>query len=135
MPRSHARICRNSGNSWSIWSRQAITLDEVEPESSAWATLLQQTLASHYPAQSTGVEVVRARRAMLPPEVDDLQVQLVPALFREGPLQVLLRLHNVLAAGQAPAVSEAVDVCIHREGGLAEGLGDADGSGLVADAG
>lgn len=65
---------------------------------------------------------------------DDLQVQLVPALAGEAFLQVALGLDNVLSLAEFPALGEAVDVGVHREGGHAEGLGHDHGCRFVADA-
>lgn len=63
-----------------------------------------------------------AGRAELTAKIDDLLVQVVPALPREEAFQVFLGLDHVLAVGQPPAVGEAVDVGVDGEGGLPEGL-------------
>ena len=53
---------------------------------------------------------------------DDLQVELVPLVLWEEPLGVALGLLHVLPVGEIPAVHQAVDVGVDREGRDAEGL-------------
>src|SRR3954471_2052441 len=73
-------------------------------------------------ADRARLQIVVQRRAVLPAEVDDLKVALPPGLLGEEALEVALGGLYVLAAGQAPAGSQAVDVGVHRERRLIEGL-------------
>ena len=59
----------------------------------------------------------------------------MPGFGRVEFFQVALDLDDVGAAGEFPAQGEAVNVGIHGEGGLVEGLDHEDGGGFVADAG
>ena len=59
---------------------------------------------------------------MFPGEVDDLEMELVPGGFREGPLQVALRLDDVLSRGEAPPLGATVDMGVDGKSGMAERL-------------
>ena len=76
-----------------------------------------------------------ARRAVLPAEIDDLEMERVPALAREYRLEVALDLLDVARARQLPAPGEPVDVGVDRERRLLERLRHHHAGGLVADAG
>ena len=60
--------------------------------------------------------------AMLAAVVSDLQVQSIPTLLRKQAPQILLSLHNVPAIGQAPALSQSMNMSIHRKSRHTEGL-------------
>lgn len=53
---------------------------------------------------------------MLPPEVDESQVVVVPLGLRQEHLQVSFSLLHRLTLSQAPPLGKAVDVRVHREG-------------------
>ena len=53
---------------------------------------------------------------------NDLQVQLVPGLLREQPLEITLGLLHAHAIAQPRALGQAMNVGVHWEGGHAEGL-------------
>ncbi len=72
---------------------------------------------------------------MLPTVINDLQVQLVPALLWEKPLQILLRLGNAFSVCQFPSLGQAMNMGVHRKGGVAEGLGHHNRCRLVSDPG
>jgi hypothetical protein len=78
---------------------------------------------------------VAAGRAEAAAEVHELEVDAAPVLAREEGLQVALRLRDAAPAREAPARRQAVDVRVHREGRLAEGLHHHDARRLVADTG
>src|SRR5215217_7196272 len=73
-------------------------------------------------ADGARVEVVVEGRAVPAAEVDDLQVDLAPGLLGKHPLQVALGGLDVLAARQAPAGGQTVDVGVYRKGRQPEGL-------------
>ena len=68
---------------------------------------------------------------MLASIIDDLEMQAVPAFLGEEPLQVSLGRSYVFPTGQTPALSEPVDMRIHRESGQSKGLRHNDGGCLV----
>ena len=72
------------------------------------------------------------RWTVLAAKVDDLQVQVVPALLGEKAFTVPLRLLDVLAVGQPPAVDQPMDVGIHGKGRHAEVLREHDLRGFVS---
>jgi len=74
-------------------------------------------------------------RAVLAAEVDHLEVHAPPRGLGEEALQVALGLHHAAPAREPPARREAVDVRVHREGRLTEGLHHHDARRLVADTG
>ena len=76
-----------------------------------------------------------ARGAILTAKVNNLQMQIVPALFGKEALTVALRLLHALAVGQPPAIDKAMDVRINGEGRLAETLGHDDLSRFMSYAG
>src|SRR4051794_36717302 len=78
--------------------------------------------ASRPRADRTLLRLVPSCRAVLPPEVNELQVPLSPLLRRPQLLQILLRLRDVLAARQPPPCREPMNVRVDREGRLAERL-------------
>src|SRR5262249_46141716 len=86
-------------------------------------------------ADGAGVEVVAEGGAALAREIDDLAVDLPPALGREEALQVALRLLDALSRREPPARRQAVDVGVDGEGRLAERLAHDDRRRLVPDAG
>jgi hypothetical protein len=47
--------------------------------------------------------------------VDDLEVQFVPRISRKQMLEVLLGLADILSSSKTPALSQSMDVRIHRE--------------------
>ena len=61
-------------------------------------------------------------RAGLPTEVDDLQVEGVPAVLGEEDLEVTFGPSDVGAVRETPTRGQAVDVGVDRKGGNAEGL-------------
>ena len=71
---------------------------------------------------------------MLSSVKDNPEVQLIPAVLREEPLEVFLDLLDRLAWAELPALREAMDVGIHRESRHAESLCHDDGGGLMPDA-
>ena len=76
-----------------------------------------------------------ARWTMLAAEVDDLQVQVVPALFGKEALAVFFGLLDIFAIGQTPAIDQPVDMRVDWKSGYAEVLRHHYLSGLVANAG
>ena len=68
-------------------------------------------------------------------KVDDLQVQPPPAFGGPQRFQIELGLHNAAAAAEPPARGQAVNVRIHREGGVPETLAHHHAGALVAHAG
>lgn len=72
---------------------------------------------------------------MLTTVEDDAEMELVPALAGESPLEVALGLDDVFPRGQFPALGEAVNVGIDGESGYTEGLAHDDGGGFVSDPG
>src|SRR5687768_13129476 len=81
----------------------------------------------------TRIGVVAARRTVLAPEIDELQVAAAPLVAGEHFLEIALGLFDVLRLRQLPASGEAVDVRIDGERRLAEGLGHDHARGLVSD--
>ena len=74
-------------------------------------------------------------RAVLAPEVDDLQVPVAPRVFREHGLEVRLRAFDRRAVRESPAAGESMDVRVDREGGNPEAAAHHDRRGLVPDPG
>ena len=72
--------------------------------------------------------------AVLPAKIDHPEVQLVPLGLGEEGLQVPFGLHHISRLGKAPALGEAVDMGVDREGGHAEGLAHDHARRLVAHA-
>ena len=62
-------------------------------------------------------------------------VQQMSRLAREELLKVSLGHFDVLRVGQTPAGGQAMNVGVHRKGGMPEGLGHDDAGGLVPNAG
>src|SRR5690606_13573813 len=79
--------------------------------------------------------VVAQRRAVLAPEVDDLQVQPAPALRRIKTAQVLLGPADAAPVREPPPRGEAMDVGVDRERRDTERLREHDARRLAPDAG
>ena len=73
-------------------------------------------------ADLTDHAVTSTCRAMLSAVENDAQMHLVPALLGKELFQRLLSIGHVFPTGQLSALSETVDVGIHRKGGHAKGL-------------
>lgn len=56
------------------------------------------------------------RRTVLPPKIDEPEVVVVPLGLGQQRLEVSFGLLHCLALCQPPALCQAVDVCVHREG-------------------
>ena len=78
--------------------------------------------------------VAASSRAEFAAVKNDLQMQIVPTGFREQFLQVRFGLFDVLAIGQPPTLSQAMNVSVDWKGGNAEGLSHHDTGGLVPNA-
>jgi len=66
-------------------------------------------------ANLTYSPIASTRATILSAVIDNLEMQLVPGIFWEQTLKILLGLPNILSRGQAPALSQSMDVCIHRK--------------------
>ena len=79
--------------------------------------------------------IAAASGAILASEINDLQMERVPARLGEGLLQISLRLDDVASPGQTPALCQTVNMRIDRKGRHSKRLRHDDAGGFVADAG
>ena len=86
-------------------------------------------------ANLTDKSVTASRRTELSPVKDDLEVQVIPALSEKNLFKVALSLYDIASTSQSPALGEAMNVCIDRETGNAEGLSHYDARCLVSHTG
>ena len=74
-------------------------------------------------AEGAGRAIAASSGAVFSPVKDDLQVELVPAVFREQSLEVSFCGLDVGTGAEPPALSESVNVRVYGECRHAEGLG------------
>ena len=95
----------------------------------------EEAFAAYSATEGAVRGLVAAGRAVFAAEVDDLQMQGVPALLGKEALTVFFGLLDVFAIGQTPAVDQPMDMGVDGKSSYAEVLRQDDLGSFMADTG